>query len=205
MALPRSALLGIVGAVLILATFVATHGIGKKSGSGSPTPVQTTPATKSTPAKHSATPTKHTAATTKSSAHGGRGVARHTSPVKTKTATKPATKPATPNTGASLGLPLKVAQAFSQHRVVVLYFGAKGADDTLTAAAVRELKSSAGSGVTVFMDKLSNLADYRRVVEGLDVSQAPSIVIVDRSRKAQLLEGYIDAGSLRQAVADVTQ
>jgi hypothetical protein len=88
--------------------------------------------------------------------------------------------------------------------VVVLYFGAQGADDTLTAASVRDLKGSAGSGVTVLMDKLSNLADYRRVVEGLEVSQAPSIVIVDRARKAQLLEGYIDAGSLRQAVADVT-
>jgi hypothetical protein len=201
MALPRTALLGIVGAVLILATFVVTHGLGKKNDSASPTPVQASApktATKSTPTKHAAT-------TTKSSAHGGRGIARHTSPVKTKTATKPAAKPATPNTGASLGLPLKVAQALAERRVIVLYFGANGADDTLTAASVRELKSSAGSGVTVFMDKLSNLADYRRVVEGLDVSQAPSIVIVDRSRKAQLLEGYIDAGSLRQAVADVTQ
>ena len=163
MALPRTALLGIIGAVLILATFVATHGLGKKNDSGStPTTVQQ----KATPA---------------------------TAP----------SKPATAKTGASVGLPLKVAQAIADHRVVVLYFGAQGADDTLTAASVRDLKSSAGRGVTVLMDKLSNLADYRRVVEGLDVSQAPSIVIVDRDRKAQLLEGYVDAGSLRQAVADV--
>jgi hypothetical protein len=195
MALPRSALLGIVGAVLILATFVAMHGFGKKGESAPPTPVQTsTPktATKPAAAKHAATPTKTSHATR-------RGIARHTSPVKTKT---PA---ASADAGSSVGLPLKVAQAFAKHRIVVLYFGAKGADDTLTAAAVRELKSSAGSGVTVFMDKLSNLADYRRVVEGLDVSQAPSIVIVDRARKAQLFEGFIDAGSLRQAVADVAR
>jgi len=89
--------------------------------------------------------------------------------------------------------------------VVVLYFGGKGADDALTADSVRSLKASAGHGIAVFMDKLSNLADYRRVVEGLDVSQAPSIVIVDRAKKAQVLEGFIDAGSLRQDVADVTR
>ncbi len=98
-----------------------------------------------------------------------------------------------------------MAKAFSKHQVVVLYFGATGADDTATAASVKELKASTGSGVAVFMDHISNLADYRRVVQGLDVSQAPSIVIVDRSRKGTLLEGYIDAGSLRQAVADVAR
>ena len=196
MALPRSALLGILGVVLILATFVATHHVGKKDDSASTPPVQQTSAPKKAPpapAKPAAT-----------ASHGGRNVARHTVAVKAKsTPAKP--KPAQAKTGSSVGFPLKVAQAFAGHRVVVLYFGAKGADDTLTAASVRELKASAGSGVTVLMDKLSNLADYRRVVEGLDVSQAPSIVIVDRDRKARLLEGFIDAGSLRQAVADVAR
>ncbi len=104
-----------------------------------------------------------------------------------------------------MGLPLKVAQALAKKQVVVLYFGGAGADDSLTADSVRTLKASAGHGVAVFMDKLSNLADYRRVVEGLNVSQAPSIVIVDRAKKAKVLEGFIDAGSLRQAVADVTR
>lgn len=190
MALPRTALLGIIGAVLILATFVATHGLGKKNDSGStPTTVQQQAPKKATPAP---APTKPAPAKS-----------TPTTAAKAKAKTKAPSKPATAKTGASVGLPLKVAQAIADHRVVVLYFGAQGADDTLTAASVRDLKSSAGSGVTVLMDKLSNLADYRRVVEGLDVSQAPSIVIVDRDRKAQLLEGYIDAGSLRQAVADV--
>jgi hypothetical protein len=185
MALPRPALLGILGALLIAATFLATHGLGKKSSSAPPTPVQSPPKTLKQAA---AAPAKHAAA-----------------------AAKPATanqaKPKGPSakSGSSVGLPLGVAQAFAKHRVVVLYFGARGADDTLTAESVRALKASAGSGVAVFMDKLSNLADYRRVVEGLDVSQAPSIVIVDRARKAQLYEGYIDSGSLRQAVADVTR
>jgi hypothetical protein len=122
-----------------------------------------------------------------------------------KSASVKVTTPAGQEAGASVGLPLKVARAFAKKQVVVLYFGATGADDTLTAASVRSLKASTGRGVAVFMDKLSNLADYRRVVEGLDVSQAPSIVIVDRAKKAQVLEGFIDAGSLRQDVADVAR
>jgi hypothetical protein len=186
MALPRTALLGIIGAVLILATFVATHGLGKKNDSGSaPTTVQQKAAPAPAPTKPAVA--KSTPATK----------------VQAKVKAKAPSKPASAKTGSSVGLPLKVAQAIADHKVVVLYFGAQGADDTLTAASVRELKASAGSGVTVLMDKLSNLADYRRVVEGLDVSQAPSIVIVNRDRKAQVLEGYVDAGSLRQAVADV--
>jgi hypothetical protein len=193
MALPRSALLGILGAVLILATFVAMHSVGKKNDSVSP-PTPTVQHQTSAPKAAKSTPTP---------AHGGRNVARHSSSAKVNT--KTSSKPAQAKTGSSNGLPLKVAQAFADHRVVVLYFGGQGADDTLTAASVRDLKASAGSGVTVLMDKLSNLADYRRVVGGLDVSQAPSIVIVDRARKAQLLEGYVDAGSLRQVLADVTR
>ena len=159
-----------------------------------PTPAQAKQHAGAKPAKHAAAapakPVKHKAVK--------HTAAKKSAPVKVHT-------PAGQEAGASVGLPLKVARAFAKKQVVVLYFGGKGTDDTLTAASVRSLKASAGHGVAVFMDKLSNLADYRRVVEGLDVSQAPSIVIVDRARKAQLLEGFIDAGSLRQDVADVTR
>jgi len=193
MALPRPALLGILGALLIAATFMVTHRGSSSNGSTNPTtaPVHAT-ATKPATAKHAAaTPVKHAAAPKHTTA-------KKSAPVKVN-------PPAGQEAGASVGLPLKVAQAFAKKQVVVLYFGGKGADDALTADSVRSLKASAGHGVAVFMDKLSNLADYRRVVEGLDVSQAPSIVIVDRAKKAQVLEGFIDAGSLRQDVADVTR
>ena len=193
MALPRPALLGILGALLIVAAFAATRGLVKKNdGSSSTPPAQTISAPTQAPAK-----AKHAAAAPAKATHAG---AKHA----TKTHTAKA-KAVSPKAGASQGLPVSVAEALGRHRVVVLYFGGQGADDALTAASVRDLKASAGSDVAVFIDKLSNLADYRRVVEGLDVSQAPSIVIVGRDRKALLLEGFIDAGSLRQDVADVTR
>ena len=174
------------------ATFMVMHRSGSSSGSTGPTTVPAhVAAPKPAQAAHAgAKPAKHAAAK--------HTAAKKSAPVKVHT-------PAGQEAGASVGLPLKVAKAFAKKQVVVLYFGAKGADDTLTADSVRSLKASAGHGVAVFMDKLSNLADYRRVVEGLDVSQAPSIVLIDRHHQAQVLEGFIDAGSLRQDVADVTR
>lgn len=203
MALPRPALLGILGALLIAATFMVMHRGGSSNSSSTPTPAPAKAAPKPAQVKHAAAkPVKHAAAATPA-----KPVKHNT--VKQTTAKKSApvkvTTPAGQEAGASVGLPLKVAKAFAKKQVVVLYFGGAGTDDTLTADSVRSLKSSVGHGVAVFMDKLSNLADYRRVVEGLNVSQAPSIVIVDRSQKAEVLEGFIDAGSLRQDVADVAR
>jgi hypothetical protein len=106
--------------------------------------------------------------------------------------------------GATNGLPAGVAKAFADHKVVVLFFHGSGADDAATAASVRDVKSSSHGKVAVFSDKLSNLADYRRIVEGLDISQAPSIVVVGRHLTAPLLQGFVDPGSLRQVLADVT-
>jgi hypothetical protein len=200
MALPRPALLGILGAILVLATFVATHKIGKGHSSATQPPAAAQAAHKPAAAKHVAgTPATHAAAPAKPVKHAANHTAvKRSAPVKVNV-------PAGQEAGAALGLPLDVARAFAKKQVVVLYFGAKGADDSLTAGSVRALKSNAGHGVAVFMDKLSNLADYRRVVEGLNVSEAPSIVIVDRDHKARLYDGFIDAGSLRQYVADVTR
>ena len=200
MTLPRPALLGILGAVLVIAVFVASHRPGKGAGSSSSAaaPAQATkpapaPAHKAAPAPaHKAAP----AATATPTSHS----ARHSAAKKPVQVKAPAGRAA----GASMGLPLPVARAFADHRVVVIFFAGRGTDDKLTAASVRALRKS-DRRVRVFMDKLSNLADYRRVVEGLDVSQAPSIVIVGPDHRAHLYEGFIDAGSLRQSVADVTR
>jgi hypothetical protein len=207
MALPRPALLGILGAVLILVAFVASHKVGKDSTSSSsstPAPLQASKPKPATAQQGAAKPAKHAAAKPVKHAAAPAGP-KAAAPTSAKTQTTSRQNPAGQEAGASVGLPLSVAKAFAAHKVVVLFFRGTGADDTATAAAVRSFKSSAGRGVAVFMDKLSNLADYRRVVEGLNVSQAPSIVLVDSSHKAKVYEGFIDAGSLRQAVADVAR
>jgi len=95
-----------------------------------------------------------------------------------------------------------VSKAFADKRVVIIFFTRRGAaDDSATDRSVRAVGRS--RRVAVFRDRIGNLGDYRRVVTGLGVSQTPSIVVVrPDSRKARLIEGFVDEGSLRQAVAD---
>ncbi|MBX5470731.1 MAG: hypothetical protein IRZ21_12655 [Thermoleophilaceae bacterium] len=186
MVLPRPALLAILGFLLIGATFLATHRGSSDSGGEAATAVAKQPAQR--PATHRTAAAKP--ATGASKARDRRA---------------PARKAPARDTRASSGMPLGVARALARHRVVVLLLRSSGADDDATAAAVRRLEGTSRSRVAVFSGKLSDLADYRRIVEGLDISQAPSTVVVGRDRKARLLEGFVDFGSLRQVVADVAR
>ena len=51
-------------------------------------------------------------------------------------------------------------------------------------------------------DHVAALERYGKLVEDLGVSQTPSVVIIDRSGEARLIEGYVDSDGLAQAVAD---
>ncbi len=98
------------------------------------------------------------------------------------------------------GLPRPVARALAAKRTIVLVFRQGAADDSATAAAragTRGLK-----GVTVISAPIERLARYSAVISGLGVAQAPAIAIVGRDRQAQLVEGFVDAGTLRQLVMD---
>jgi hypothetical protein len=96
-----------------------------------------------------------------------------------------------------------VARALERRRIVVLFFGQRrSAEDAVTSSGVRALRRRR---VAVFTDSVERLPVYARVVGGLGVSQAPATVIIDRGREARLLEGFQDAGSLRQYVRDATR
>jgi hypothetical protein len=98
------------------------------------------------------------------------------------------------------GVPAVVTRTIRSGRTAVLFFFQRGAaDDTATAAAVRGVRGQ--RGVKVFVIPIARVADYRAIVSGAGVSQAPSVVIATK-RGAQLVEGYIDGQSLAQQVAD---
>jgi hypothetical protein len=93
------------------------------------------------------------------------------------------------------------------NKVVVLFFYEPAAsDDQATRAAVRAARSAAnpaaGRAVAVFQDVVARISDYRRVVGSLGISQSPAMVVIDRKRKADLLQGYLDSGTIRQTVRD---
>jgi len=106
-----------------------------------------------------------------------------------------------PRATAAAGAPAKVMRALARRRTLVLFFYQRGsADDAATARAVSSVRGRAG--VAVFSAPISRLADYRGVIGGAGVSQAPALVIVDRKRRARLLEGFVDKETLAQEVAD---
>jgi hypothetical protein len=97
--------------------------------------------------------------------------------------------------------PQKAARAVQAHKKVVLFFeNPRGLDDRAVEKAVNRLERT--SKAVVLTDHVDAVERYGKLVEDLGVSQAPSIVIIDRAGQARLLEGYVDYQALAQAVAD---
>jgi hypothetical protein len=202
MAVPRPVLLALLGFALIVSALLATRGIGGNETVTAPSTPSSTPRVAQAPAQ-----TKKPAATqpaqAKRTGHA-HAKAHHKAPVH-KAAPKPASatgKAAVKKlpTGVSAGI-LPVVHALAKNQVVVLFFSQSGsADDTLTRSGVQALKGV--KGVAVFNAGIKELPTYRPILANVGVSQVPAVVIIRPGHKAQLLEGFTDQGSLRQAVAD---
>ena len=97
---------------------------------------------------------------------------------------------------------LKAERAVKRDRKVVIFFeNPRGLDDRAVASSIRALKRNTAK-VVVLTDDVRNVDEYGSLVEDLGVNQAPSIVVINRGGDARLIEGYIDAKTLAQVVAD---
>jgi hypothetical protein len=194
MTLPRPVLIALLGLALCAAAFLATRS-ASDTGSAvtSVTPPTTAPSHSSTKHAKPAHPAKaHKAAPVQHKAHAA-------APAATKPKVTP--KPAKPAVSPEVAKTLPVIKALGRGNVVVFFFTHPGpADDTGAAIAVRGLAHE--KGVTVFKVGLNELETYRPVLAGAGVSQVPAIVAVKAGHKARLLQGFVDARTLRQTVAD---
>lgn len=171
--LPRPAIIAALGVIVLIVTFLVTKAGDNAASVSSPAPAATS-----------------TAATTST-----------TTTSTTTTAATPA-KPKQPTVAAGSGLPSGVAHALNAGDVVVLFFYDPAAsDDQATRAAIRAVHS-AGGRVSLFQDTVAHISRYRRVVGSLGISQSPAMVVIDRNRHAELLQGYLDSGTIRQTVRD---
>jgi len=198
MAVPRPVLLALLGFALVVSALLATRGMGGNETVTAPS----RPVPKPTPAPaHASKPKVHKAV----------GAKKHaTAPHHKAPAHKVAPKPAPPAAGhaATKRLPtgvspsiLPLVRALGKNEVVVLFFSQSGsADDSMTRAGIQAVKGM--KGVAVFNAGIAQLAAYRPVLANVGISQVPAVVVIRPGHKAQLLQGFTDQGSLRQAVAD---
>lgn len=205
MALPRPVLLAILGVAFILAALLATRAVGGDDGSASvtATPVATPRPAPERPGGNPARSEKPAAPSDRSSAPIARPPSGRRADGDSRRPARPSAARAEP--GASAGLPVSLATALADGKVVVLVFSrTRAADDTATRRSVEALERSTrrGGRVVIVRDQIASIGNYRLLVSGLGVSQTPSIVILRADHQPRLLEGFIDEGSLRQHVAD---
>jgi hypothetical protein len=190
MAVPRPVLLALVGLALLASVFLVTRSGSNGSVNSAPsksvvTPSAPAPAHGKKAGAHKASPAKD---------------ARHSHAAKAAKAQKPASSGAVgPRTVQ--GRVLAAARALGEGRVVVFFFTNPGAaDDVGARVAMKSLRGM--SGVEIFDASLDEVAAYRPMLSSVGISQIPSTVIVRPGRKAVLIQGFVDAGTLRQNVAD---
>jgi hypothetical protein len=100
------------------------------------------------------------------------------------------------------GLPRPVANAVRHHKVVALLFtNSRSTDDRMTRAAFRHVLHLRGAVYTQ-VAPLDRISRYARITRGADVTQSPTVVVVDRHMKATTLVGYVDTDTIDQAVVD---
>jgi hypothetical protein len=196
MAVPRPVLLALVGLGLLASVFLVTRSGSNDSGNSTVT----------SPARPAVVPAAPAHAGGKK-AHANK--ATGAKDAKRAAAAKPATpaaKPAAPRTLGPRGNTvqarvLAAAQALGEGKVVIFFFSDPGAaDDVGARVAMKSLRGK--PEVKIFDASLDEVAAYRPMLSSVGISQIPSTVIVRAGKKAILLQGFVDAGTLRQNVAD---
>ena len=194
MAVPRPVMLAILGLALIAGAFLVT-----RSGSNeSVTQASKAPQNPAPAPGHSVKPLRPMPGTRFQKP----GPAVHKPATRVPSHTLP--RVARPRVPADVEVPDRAeaaAKALGSGKVVVFFFTRPGTpDDAATASAVHSLKGV--KGVAVFDANLDDIAAYRPMLANVGISQVPAVVIVRRGQRAVLFQGFVDAGTLRQNVAD---
>lgn len=107
------------------------------------------------------------------------------------------------------GLPKPLRTGLEERKIVVLGVlntesssTTQMADDDRAVRSVLRRVNRYDGGVVVRTAPIARLAKYDGLLKALQVTQSPTVVVVDRNRRAIALEGYVDRGTVDQAIAD---
>ena len=100
------------------------------------------------------------------------------------------------------GLPLRVLHALGNKKVVALLFWSpKSPEDRDVRKALNHIDRHHGK-VLAEAAHIKRIAKFQQITRGADVTQSPTVVIIDRNRKVETLVGYVDKLTIDQAVTD---
>jgi hypothetical protein len=166
---------------------------GPVSSSSSPTPAASQPKA-AAPAHADADSTAtHAAAASHASA---------TSASASATKAKPVAKPAVKHTVSPQQRQSMIEDGLNHHKVLaILFFNPAAADDQAVKRELDEIPARGGKVVKLAVP-LSELTRYPVITNQVQVTESPTLVLIDGKRKADLLTGYLDELELSQRVSD---
>jgi hypothetical protein len=86
--------------------------------------------------------------------------------------------------------------------VVALFFNPHGADDNAALRAVRAANRRHGN-VVVHSIPVQDVGDYNALTTGVQVLQAPTVLVIGPDHKARTITGYTEVKEIDQTVSDV--
>jgi hypothetical protein len=95
-----------------------------------------------------------------------------------------------------------VKAALLHHRAVAIAFvDPRTADARAVAVEIRHVSHFGGRAVTLAVP-LADLSDYDFITKTIEVTVAPTVVIVDPRLRATTIVGFADRGEIEQRLAD---
>jgi hypothetical protein len=124
------------------------------------------------------------------------------SAAKAKPVAKPAAKPAAKHTVTPQQRQSAIENALNKHRVLaILFFNPAAADDQAVKHELDAIPARGGKVVKLAVP-LSELTRYPVITNQVQVTESPTLVLIDGKHKADMLTGYLDQLELSQRVSD---
>jgi hypothetical protein len=115
---------------------------------------------------------------------------------------KPAAKPAVKHAVPAQQRQTAIENGLNHHKVLaILFFNPAAADDRAVKHELDEIPARGGKVVKLAVP-LSELTSYPVITNQVQVTESPTLVLIDGQRKADMLTGYMDQFELAQRVSD---
>jgi hypothetical protein len=189
----------LIGLLVATVAFFAVWTIAlKPSSSSSPATKPSTPAP--APAASSASKPQPTTSTASHASAAAKTAPAKAAPA--KTAAKVAPKPAVKHAASTSQRVALVKNALADHKVLaVLFFNPAASDDQVVKHELAQLPVHGGKVVKLAVP-LNELAQYPVITNQVQVTESPTLVLIDPKRQADMLTGFVDQLVLNQRVAD---